>query len=93
MHALIGSWIANLDRSQRHANHQFHQATMRIEIEGEHVSLIYGGINASGRAEHGAQTLHADGQEHPAPEAPGVVTKGTLSPMPFGNSVHDITRV
>ena len=80
MHALTGSWIANLDKSRRDPNHQFHRATMRFDVDGDSVSLTYGGINASGRQEHGSQAFRADGQEHPVPEAPGVVATGTLEP-------------
>jgi hypothetical protein len=78
MHALSGTWIANLDRSRRDPNHQFHRATVRFDVDGSTVSLAYGGVNASGRQEHGAQTLRADGQEHLLPEAPGVVAVSTL---------------
>ena len=80
MHALAGSWIANLEKSRRDPNHQFQRATMRFDITGDRVSLTYGGINHSGRQEHGSQVFHADGQEHPVPEAPGVVAIGTLDP-------------
>jgi hypothetical protein len=31
MHALTGTWIANLEQSRRDPNHQFHRATMRFE--------------------------------------------------------------
>src|SRR5215216_3170783 len=30
MHALTGSWIANIDRSHRDPNHLFHRATIRF---------------------------------------------------------------
>ena len=78
MHALTGTWIANLDQSRRDPSHQFHRATMRFEVTGDRVSLAYGGINASGRYEQGGQTIHADEQEHSVPEAPGVVAISTL---------------
>jgi hypothetical protein len=80
MHALSGTWIANLDQSRRDPKHQFSRATIRFEVLGTAVSLTYGGVNASGRHEHGGQTLHADGQEHPVPEAPRTVTVSTLEP-------------
>ena len=82
-HALTGTWIANIDRSRRDPNHQFHRATIRFEVVGDRVSLVYGGVNASGRHEQGGQTIHADGQEHAVPEAPGVVVIGTLEPAVF----------
>lgn len=80
MHALVGTWIANLEQSQRDPNHQFQRATMRFDVAGETVSLVYGGINASGRQEHGRQVLHADGQEHAVQEAPGIVAVTALEP-------------
>jgi hypothetical protein len=80
MHALTGSWIANVDRSRRDPNHQFHRATIRFDVAGSAVSLTYGGVNASGRDEQGALTMIADGQERPIPEAPGMVSASTLEP-------------
>jgi len=78
MHALTGSWIANVDRSRRDPNHQFHRATMRFEVAGSAVSISYGGVNASGRQEQGALTVVADGQEQSIPEVPGMVSVSTL---------------
>jgi hypothetical protein len=80
MHALTGAWIANVERSRRDPNHQFQQATIRFDITGSAVSLTYGGVNASGRQEHGGQTLEADGQEHALAEAPGVFAITILEP-------------
>jgi hypothetical protein len=79
-HPLTGSWIANIEASRRDPNHQFQRATMRFAVDGDAVTLTYGGINASGRTEHGAQTLRADGAEHPVPEAPGINAVTTLQP-------------
>jgi hypothetical protein len=81
MHPLSCVWIANLDQSRRDPNHQFHRAMMRFEVVGSTISLTYGGVNASGREERGGQTLHADGNEHAVPEAPGVVAVTTLGPL------------
>jgi hypothetical protein len=83
MHALSGTWIANVEQSKRDPNHQFERATIRFDVLGTDVSMAYGGINASGRHEQGGPTIHADGQEHPIPEAPGVVSIGTLGPRVF----------
>jgi hypothetical protein len=80
MHALTGSWIANVDRSRRDPNHQFHRATMRFDVAGNAVSISYGGVNASGREEQGALTVIADGQAQSIPEAPGMVSVSTLQP-------------
>jgi hypothetical protein len=56
---------------------------MRFEVVGDRVSLVYGGVNASGRHEQGGQSFHADGQEHAVPEAPGVVVVSMLAPRAF----------
>jgi hypothetical protein len=78
MHPLTGTWTANLEKSKRHANHQFRQATMRIEVTGTEVRMGYGGVNASGKDETGADLIHADGQAHPHPAAAGLLTTATL---------------
>jgi len=78
MHPLAGLWIANLEKSRRHANHQFERATMTITIGAGEVALAYEGINASGKPEASVQTMHADGVEHPIPQAPGFVAVSTL---------------
>ena len=38
MHPLTGTWTTNLEKSKRHANHQFHQATMHIAVTGTDVA-------------------------------------------------------
>src|SRR5262245_491233 len=68
MHPLHGTWIANLSKSTRHANHQFQSATMRFEVGTDTVVLSYEGINASGKHESSTQTIHTDGQERPVRE-------------------------
>jgi hypothetical protein len=74
MSILAGKWIANIDKSRRHANHQFHRATLAIDVSGDVVTLTHGGINAAGKQESGTTVLHADGQPHEvSPLAPGVV--------------------
>src|SRR5436190_381171 len=77
-HLLNGTWIANIEQSRRDPNHQFHSATMRFAVDGHRVTLAYGGINASGRQEHGSQTITADGEHHAVPEAPDVTALSTL---------------
>jgi hypothetical protein len=70
----VGTWTANVEKSQRHANHQFASATLRFEVSGDDVLLVYGGVNAAGNPESGETRLRADGQDHPvSPQAPGVV--------------------
>ena len=67
-----GTWVANIEKSKRHPNHQFQSATMEFTVAGNAVTLKHGGVNAGGQQESGTVVLQADGQEHPIPEAPGV---------------------
>src|SRR5580765_8287760 len=78
MHPLAGRWIANVQKSRRHANHQFESATATFTVRAGEVVMAYDGINASGKRETSAQTFRADGQEHPVPQAPEFVTISTL---------------
>ena len=73
----VGTWTANLEKSRRHANHQFQSATMTFEMKGESVSMTHAGINMAGKHESGTSELRPDGQEHPIPQAPGVVVSYT----------------
>jgi hypothetical protein len=78
MHPLHGTWIANISKSARHANHQFQSATMRFDVGADALVLSYDGVNASGQHESSTQTIHPDGEEHAVPGAPGVVALSTL---------------
>ena len=60
-----GTWTANLEKSQRHANHQFHSATLRFDVTDAAVTMTHGGVNMSGKQESGSQTFHPDGKERP----------------------------
>lgn len=73
MNAFIGTWIANVDKSRRHANHQFQSATLTFAMDGDAVSMTHAGVNMAGKHETGTSVLQADGQEHAIPQAPGVV--------------------
>ena len=74
MNPLIGTWVANIDKSRRHANHLFHAASLTVEAAGDAIRLTHSGVNASGKQESGTTTLVPDGLEHPAsPDAPGVM--------------------
>jgi hypothetical protein len=74
MSVFVGTWIANIEKSRRHANHQFHSATISFDISGDEITLTHAGVNASGKQESGKTVLRADGQEHEvSPLAPGVV--------------------
>jgi hypothetical protein len=74
MNVFVGTWIANIDKSRRHANHQFHSATLTFDVSGDVVTLTHAGVNASGKQESGTTVLRTDGQDHAvSPLAPGVV--------------------
>ena len=74
MNPLVGTWVANLEKSRRHANHQFQSATLTIGLDGEAVSLRHAGVNMAGKEESGTTELFADGKEHPvSPRTPEVV--------------------
>jgi hypothetical protein len=32
MNPFLGTWVANLEKSRRHANHQFQSATLTFEV-------------------------------------------------------------
>jgi hypothetical protein len=80
MHALNGTWQANIEKSTRHANHQFASASMTFTVSNQDVRFSYEGINASGKAEKSEQVLVADGLPHDHPLAPGIVVTNSLAP-------------
>jgi hypothetical protein len=80
VHPLIGTWIANIEKSTRHENHRFASATMHFAVDNDGVRISYEGVNASGRSETSEQVLKADGQPHDHPLAPGIVVTSSLSP-------------
>jgi hypothetical protein len=88
MHPLHGTWIANLSKSTRHANHQFKNATMRFDVGTDTVVLSYEGVNASGKHEASTQTIHTDGLERPVPGAAGIVAVSTLEPRRLESSAR-----
>ena len=74
MNPFLGTWVANLEKSRRHANHQFQSASLTFEVNGDVVTMIYAGVNMAGKPESGTQVFHADGNERAvSPQAPGVV--------------------
>lgn len=74
MNPFTGTWIANIEKSRRHANHQFQSATLTFDVSGDRVTLMHAGVNMAGKHETGTTVLQADGQEHAAsPQAPGVM--------------------
>ena len=79
MHPLNGTWQANIEKSTRHANHQFSSASMTFTVNKEDVRFSYEGINASGKAEKSEQVLLADSLPHPHPLAPEIVVTNSLA--------------
>jgi hypothetical protein len=78
MNPFTGTWTANIEKSRRHANHQFQSATLTFEISGDVVSLTHAGVNMAGKRESGTTVLHPDGQERlVSPQAPGVAVATT----------------
>lgn len=78
MNPFIGTWIANIEKSRRHANHQFQSATLIVEVSGDVIAMTHAGVNMSGKQESGTTMLTPDGQEHVmTPQAPGVVAVTT----------------
>jgi hypothetical protein len=65
MNLFLGTWVANLEKSRRHANHQFQSATLTFDVSGDVVSLTHAGVNMAGKAESGTTVLHADGTNMP----------------------------
>ena len=74
---LVGSWSANLEKSQRDPNHQFTELTMRFEVTTDVVTLTYIGVNRAAHQESSTVVFHADGKEYPTLQAPGVMTIAT----------------
>jgi hypothetical protein len=104
MNPFLGTWVANLEKSHRHVNHQFQSATLTFELSGDVVSLIHAGVNMAGKSESGTTVLHADGHEHPvSPQAPGVVamtkwvgtnllaTEATKDGRPVGRATYAVS--
>ena len=74
MSVFAGTWIANIEKSRRHDNHQFERATLGFDVSGDVITLTHGGVNAAGKQESGTTVLCSDGQDHAvSPLAPGVV--------------------
>ncbi len=74
MSPFLGTWVANIAKSRRHANHQFQSATLTFEAAGDALSMTHAGVNMAGKSESGTTVLHPDGVEHAvSPHAPGVM--------------------
>lgn len=72
---IAGTWQANLEKSKRDPNHQFQSATMHFVVDGDTVTLTYGGVNAGGQQESSTIVLQADGKEHPVPAQSGLTVE------------------
>ena len=104
MNPFLGTWVANLEKSRRHSNHQFQSATLTFEVLGDEVSLTHAGVNMAGKPESGTTVLRADGNEHAvSPQAPGVVavtkwvgthvltTEATKDGRPVGSATYAVS--
>jgi hypothetical protein len=58
-----GRWVADITRSTRHPANQFQRAVMDFSVADDTVRITHGYIDESGRREHGAITVQADGRE------------------------------
>jgi hypothetical protein len=69
----VGTWKANLKKSQRAPNHQFKSLIMRFKMSGDTVIINYAGVNMAGKEESDTREMHPDGKEYPVAQAPGAV--------------------
>jgi hypothetical protein len=69
----VGKWTANLSKSKRHPGNQFQSAMLEFVVAGDKVTIIDTVVDASGREEHGKNTILADGNEHTSEERNGYV--------------------
>ena len=104
MESFLGTWTANLEKSRRHANHQFQSATLTFDISGDVVSITHAGVNMAGKAESGTTVVQADGIERAvSPQAPGVLavtrwlgtstlaTEATKDGRPVGSATYTVS--
>ena len=71
--SLIGTWVANIEKSKRHPNHLFKSARLRFSIADNVMVMTLSGVNMSGAEESGNTVFHPDGKEHPLPAVQGAV--------------------
>ena len=70
----VGDWTANLSKSKLNPNYRIQGATLQFVVAGDTVTIISSTVNAAGQEQHGTDTFITDGEEHPIPRSPGVVT-------------------
>jgi hypothetical protein len=58
-----GTWRASLRRSRQHPANPFRSATLRVDVDGDLVTIADVVVDASGRAAAGEHTVRADGVE------------------------------
>jgi hypothetical protein len=63
-HPFVGTWTANLSKSQQHPANPFQSATIQFAVVGDAITVTHTSVDASGQAERGENTVLADGQEH-----------------------------
>ena len=73
----VGTWTANLSKSRRHPANPFQSATLQFEVAGGTVIIMDVVVDASGREEHGKNTILVDGIEHASEERNGYVLIAT----------------
>ena len=71
--SLIGTWIANIEKSKRHPNHLFKSAKLRFSISDNVITMTYSRVNMSGAEENGSTVFHPDGKAHPLAAMQGAV--------------------
>jgi hypothetical protein len=61
-----GTWTADVTRSRRHPANEFRSATLRVDVDGDLVTIADVVVDAAGREAAGEHTVRADGAEHAA---------------------------
>jgi hypothetical protein len=59
-----GEWLANLAKSQRHANNAFQAARISIAVDDDVLAVKHSFVDDSGREHRDEQIVHADGISH-----------------------------
>jgi hypothetical protein len=75
-----GDWRANVSASKRHPDNPFQNASLRLAVVGDTVTITDVVVDASGRKEEGRNTLHADGKARPSEYGGYVVVARRIGP-------------
>ena len=73
----LGSWKADLERSQRDPNHQFSSLVIKFEFAEDTVLLTYSGVNMAGKPEGATRKFFPDGKVRSITEAPAYTQTDT----------------